>query len=102
MLRKSEAQMLEQLFRCKSDADGRMNLCQFLLLCMEHSLVNARFGFKVFREIFYQASDGKVFNLSFIANATHRNTSIQINSAPLSRSHPLRYIRMINLQTTAY
>ena len=61
MLRSSEAQMVEQLFRSKSDSEGRMNLCQFLLLAMERAMITNRFGLKIFREIFQQASDNKVF-----------------------------------------
>lgn len=60
MLRRSEAQMVEQLFRSKSDAEGRMNLCQFLLLTMERALVTNRFGLKIFNEIFKEASENKV------------------------------------------
>jgi len=55
--------MLEQLFKAKCDQDGKMNMCQFLLLCMEKSLVSNRFGLKVFREIFQQASDHKASSL---------------------------------------
>jgi hypothetical protein len=52
--------MVEQLFRSKSDAEGRMNLCQFLLLTMERALVTNRFGLKIFNEIFKEASENKV------------------------------------------
>jgi len=61
MLRRSEAQVLEQLFRSKADPDGKMNLCQYLLLCMERCLVTPKYNLKVFREIFSQAAEGKVF-----------------------------------------
>jgi len=52
--------MVEQLFRSKSDAEGRMNLCQFLLLAMERALITNRFGLKIFNEIFKEASENKV------------------------------------------
>lgn len=64
MMRRSEGQMLEQLFKSKSDPDNKMSLCQFLLLAMEKSLVSNKFGLKVFREIFLQASDNKVLLFS--------------------------------------
>ena len=60
MLRRSEAQILEQLFKSKCDADDKMSLCQFLLLAMEKSLISNKYGLKVFREIFHQASVNKV------------------------------------------
>ena len=79
MLRRSEAQMLEQLFKSKCDPDNKMSMCQFLLLAMEKSLVSSKHGLKVFREIFKQASDGKVIFALATATGVYHDYAVRID-----------------------